>query len=165
MLDLLERHGVHVPFDAVREAAGDAALARPHLARAMVASDAVRSINDAFDTFIGDGGPAFLPTRLPPPADAIRLIHESGGLAIWAHPPASLLETRAGEFARLGLDGVECRRPRMTRGEIERALKVARAHHLLPTGGSDWHGPWSGDLGAFYLERDDLREFLERGGL
>jgi predicted metal-dependent phosphoesterase TrpH len=165
MLDLLARHGVHVPLDAVREAAGDAALARPHLARAMVDSDAVRSVNDAFDTFIGDGGPAFLPTRLPPPADAIRMIHETGGLAVWAHPPATLLESRTGEFARLGLDGIECRRPRMTRGEIDRALRVAREHNLLSTGGSDWHGPWSGELGAFCLQRDDIPEFLERGGL
>jgi len=164
MLELLERRGVHVPIEAVREAAGGAALARPHLARAMVDADAVRSINDAFDAFIGDGGPAFLPTRLPPPADAIRMIHEAGGLAVWAHPPANLVESQTGDFARLGLDGIECRRPRMTRGEINRALRIAREHHLLPTGGSDWHGPWSGELGAFYLEPDDVREFLERGG-
>lgn len=165
MLDLLARQGLHVPLDAVRHAAGDAALARPHLARAMVDADAVRSINDAFDQFIGDGGPAFLPTHLPPPAEAIGLIHETGGLAVWAHPPAGLLETRTGEFARLGLDGIECRRPRLTRGEIQRALHIAREHDLLCTGGSDWHGPWSGELGAFYLERDDVRAFLERGHL
>lgn len=165
MLDLLKQHGVHVPLDAVREAAGDAALARPHLARAMVDADAVRSVNDAFDAFIGDGGPAFLPTRLPPPADAIRLIHEAGGVAVWAHPPAKLLESQTAEFARKGLDGVECRRPRMTRGEIDRALRIAREYGLLPTGGSDWHGPWNGDLGAFYLEPDDIPGFLERGAL
>ncbi|MEJ2218429.1 MAG: PHP domain-containing protein [Gemmatimonadota bacterium] len=165
MLDLLERHGVHVPLDAVRQAAGEAALARPHLARAMVDSDAVRSINDAFETFIGDGGPAFLPTYLPPPADAIRMIHDAGGLAVWAHPPTPLLETRTGEFARLGLDGIECRRPRMTRSETDRALRIAQEHNLLPTGGSDWHGPWSGELGAFFLEPTDIPEFLERGGI
>jgi len=165
MLQLLERQGLHVPMDAVRAAAGDAALARPHLARAMVEVDAVPSINDAFDRFIGDRGPAFLPTFLPPPDQAIRLIHDAGGLAAWAHPPASMLVTHIRSFADLGLDAIECFRPRASQAETERALRIARQHHLLATGGSDWHGPWSGELGAFFLGLDDVGEFLRRGGV
>jgi len=166
MLGRLEGLGVDLALDDVHDMAGDArALARPHLARAMLEHGAVGSLAEAFDRFIGDGKPAFLATQLPPPREAFDLVHNAGGLAVWAHPPADLLERELVDFVRHGLDGIECHRPRLTREETRRAVRHARRNDLLITGGSDWHGPWNGELGAFHLEPGDIEAFLDCLGI
>lgn len=166
MTELLAGLGLELQLDDVRRAAGDArALARPHLARAMMQRGLVSSVTEAFDRYIGDRGPAFLPTSLPPPANAIDLIHRAGGIAVWAHPPLDGIDGMLGPLIRAGLDGIECHRPRLTNSEISKATRVARRNSVLITGGSDWHGPWNGELGSFFLEAGDVDAFLERAGI
>jgi 3',5'-nucleoside bisphosphate phosphatase len=167
MIERLATLNVAVEFDAVIKEAGPhvRSLARPHLARVMHAAGHVGSVSEAFERFIGDEGPAFVPARLLDVAGAIRLIHEAGGLAVWAHPSAAHFDGLLPLFAEAGLDGVECYRPRLPDADLQRLLRGVRRHDLLATGGSDWHGDWHGDLGGFHLDLDRLRPFLERGGL
>lgn len=166
MIRLLENEGISLEFAAVLEEAGpDAhALARPHLARAMLTAGHVRSITEAFDRYIGDDGPAFVATDMLDVAGAIALIHEARGLAVWAHPPLPVLGA-LGEFVEAGLDGLECHRPRVAAPDLSRLLNKARQYGLLVTGGSDWHGDWHGPLGTFHLGRAEVEAFLNRGGL
>jgi predicted metal-dependent phosphoesterase TrpH len=166
MIDRLEGLGVQVPFEDVVEEAGPDArvLARPHLARALQARGHVASISEAFDRYIGDGGPAFVPTDMVDVPDAIALIREAGGIAVWAHPPLPAIGALP-EFVEAGMEGLECHRPRVQPAELRRLLSRARTHDLLVTGGSDWHGDWHGELGQFHLGRDRIRPFLERVGL
>jgi 3',5'-nucleoside bisphosphate phosphatase len=167
MIGRLATLDVVVDFDEVMAEAGPDAesLARPHLARVLMAAGHVATVSEAFDRYIGDEGPAFVPARMLDVAGAIRLIHEAGGLAVWAHPPTALVDMALPAFVEAGLDGVECYRPRLQEAELHRLLQRARRHGLVVTGGSDWHGEWQGDLGSFYLQSDQVREFLERGGL
>lgn len=167
MIERLEGLGVDVDFGQVLEAAGpDAgALARPHLARALLAGGHVGSINEAFERFIGDEGPAFVPVDNLDVAGAIELIHQAGGIAVWAHPPMPLLGSALRQFVDAGLDGIECFRPRVQDVDLNRLLNKARDHRLIVTGGSDWHGDWHGPLGSFSLQRDQVSDFLQRGGL
>lgn len=156
-----------VDYDAVVEEAGPGAssLARPHLARVMHAAGHVRSVSDAFDRFIGDDGPAFVAARILDVPAAVRLIHEAGGVAVWAHPPLHLLDDALPDFVDAGMDGLECYRPRIQDADLHRLLAEAQRYGLFATGGSDWHGEWHGKLGAFHLTRDHLGELLRRGGL
>lgn len=167
MIDKLRELRILVDFEDVLAAAGTRpeSIGRPHLARALVSSGAVQSMNEAFDRFIGDDGPAFVPTRLITPAQAIDIIHGAGGLAVWAHPRHDLLETQLPLLHEAGLDGVECYRPRVTHAESERIASLAARNGLLLTGGSDWHGDWHGPLGDFAVEREDVAAFLEFGGI
>lgn len=168
MLERLSHLGIQVPFEAVETAAGPdrVALGRPHLAEALVAEGHVASVQEAFDTLIADGGPAFVATHVLTPMDAIRIIEEAGGLAVWAHPPAELVDTLVRPMMDAGLRGVEVYRPRNRRDLILRLEQVCRTTGLLPTGGSDWHGPARGSaLGDFYVTDDDVAAFLEAGGL
>lgn len=167
MIGRLEGLGVSVPFEEVAAAAGpDArAVGRPHLARALVERGYANSFADAFDRYIGDHGPAYLPTNLLTPADAIALIHEAGGVAIWAHPRPDALTRLLPQFLEWGLDGIECFRPRLSPAETAVVEGAARAHDLLVTGGSDWHGEWHGRLGTFAVSADDVAAFLARGGI
>lgn len=167
MIERLAGLDVAVEFDAVvREAGPDVhSLARPHLARVMHANGQVRSVAEAFDRFIGDDGPAYVAARLVDVPGAIRLIHEAGGVAVWAHPPIGLVDATLPAFVEAGLDGLECYRPRATDAELGRVRSAARRYGLVVTGGSDWHGDWHGDLGSFHLGPGSLGDFLARVGL
>jgi hypothetical protein len=167
MIERLGDAGVRIDFDDVLAAAGPRpqSLGRPHLARAMLQRGYVTNVSDAFDRFIGDDCPAFVPTRLISPAEAIELIHAAAGLAVWAHPRADQLIAELSRFVEWGIDGVECYRPRVAHADAERMVALARDAGLLVTGGSDWHGEWQGRLGDFSLERDDVGAFLDAGGI
>jgi 3',5'-nucleoside bisphosphate phosphatase len=167
MIERLADVGLRIEFDDVLAAAGvrPQSLGRPHLARAMLQRGYVANVSDAFDRYIGDDGPAFVPTRLISPAEAIQLIHAAAGVSVWAHPRVDQLTADLSRFVEWGLDGVECYRPRVAHGDAERMVALARNSGLLVTGGSDWHGDWQGRLGEFALERDDVSAFLDVGGI
>lgn len=167
MVERLRGLGVDIDFEDVAAVAGpDAeALGRPHLAQALLDRGHVRTYAEAFDRYIADDGPAYLPARLTAPADAIDLIHEVGGVAVWAHPPMRVFESELDRFVEWGLDGVECIRPRNTASATRRFARATREHDLVITGGSDWHGEWSGPLGEFHVTPAEVAGFLARIGL
>lgn len=167
MLGRLDAIGVRIGYDDVLAAAGaePESLGRPHLARALVQRGYVHSHAEAFDRYIGNDAPAFLPAQLLEPGAAIALIHETGGVAVWAHPRADLFDRDLPRIKALGLDGVECFRPRVTPADALRMESAARTAGLLVTGGSDWHGEWHGRLGEYALSRDEVGAFLDRGGI
>jgi predicted metal-dependent phosphoesterase TrpH len=167
MIERLGALGISIDYDDVVRTAGREviSLGRPHLARLLVEQGYVTTTSEAFDRYLGDGGPAFLPTELLTPREAIDLIHAVGGLAVWAHPPWDLIEGELQHFVDWGLQGLECYRPRNTGIGTRRLLDAADAYDLLVTGGSDWHGEWHGPLGGFSLSRAQAEAFLSAGGL
>ena len=167
MLEKLRPYGVNLTLDDVVAAAepGTRMIGRPHLARALALKHHVQTVSEAFDRFIGDAGPAFLPTQLLSPQEGIALIHTIGGVAVWAHPRASALDKHLSSMIEWGLDGIECYRPNATPAETLVAEQHARAHKLMVTGGSDWHGSWQGTLGEFYVGPEDVEQLLDVGGM
>ncbi|HEX6940019.1 MAG TPA: PHP domain-containing protein [Longimicrobiales bacterium] len=164
MIRRLQELGVRLSYEDVLAGAGTGPVGRPHLARALVHAGHVRSVQEAFDRFLADGGPAFLPTELLTPREAIDLIHAAGGVAVWAHPPLDVLDRELDHLVAWGLEGIECYRPMNTPSQIRRLEVAARSRGLLTTGGSDWHGAWAGPLGTFHLPRDPVATLLELGG-
>ena len=163
MVRLLQGLGMRVEWEDVLRAAGaDArAIGRPHLARALLANGQVRSFGEAFDRDLGDQGPAFVRSALPAVRDAIATIRAAGGIAVWAHPDRDVLEPFAPAFAEWGLGGIECFRPSTGPEDGRRLLSTARQLRLVPTGGSDWHGPHRSALGDFFVPADQVRELLD----
>jgi predicted metal-dependent phosphoesterase TrpH len=167
MVERLRRQGLLIEMADVLEAAGPdrSAIARPHLARALVSKGYVKSISDAFDRLIGDDHPAYVPTQLATPDAAIQLILDAGGIPVWAHPPMEAMHRLLPAFVGAGLKGVEVYRPRSTAGHIRKLERAAKAAGLLVTGGSDWHYPVQGfDLGSFFVTEEDVGELMEAGG-
>ncbi len=168
MVDHLRRQGLLIEMTDVLEAAGPdrSAIARPHLARALVLKGYATSVVDAFDRLIGDDHPAYVPTALATPDEAIRLILEAGGTPVWAHPPIRALTHLLPAFIGAGLKGMEVYRPRSTAGHIRKLERAAKAAGLLVTGGSDWHdGDRGSALGAFFVTEEDVGGLLEVGGI
>lgn len=167
ILEMLREYNIDISFDDVLAATegSTSILGRPHVARAMHRKGYVQTPAEAFDRFLGDAGPCFLPTELLHPKAAIELIKHAGGVALWAHPRADALDKYLGDMAQWGMSGLECFRPRASPSDIESIQGLAARHNMLLSGGSDWHGSWHGRLGDFYINSDDVSSLLERGGL
>jgi hypothetical protein len=148
MVEKLKQLGVDLTVDDVRAQASEQGLiARPHVARALVAGGWVKDYNEAFYRFIAAGQPAYVPTWRLSPADGIRRLQEAGGLAILAHGGKSHSESAIRALVDAGLDGLETLHPEHGPYEVRRLRRLAEQHELLETGGSDWHGPHEGRRG------------------
>jgi hypothetical protein len=128
-------------WERIEAQANGGAIGRPHIARAMVEAGYVKSTQEAFDLYISNDGPAYVPRTRLSPEEAIAMIHSAGGVAVLAHP--GLLDDYRAMIERLvpaGLDGVEVVYPKHS-VEVETDLRIqAQNHGLIITGGSDFHG-------------------------
>jgi hypothetical protein len=167
ILELLRRYNINLTVEDVVAAAdgNPRVLGRPHIARALQKKGHVQTPGEAFDRFIGDTGPCFLPTELLHPRDAITMIRDAGGVALWAHPRADVLARELPRMLEWGIGGLECFRPRASPDDVVQIQALATRHDLLLSGGSDWHGTWHGRLGDFFVDSDDIGRLLEVGGL
>lgn len=136
--------GVPVTMDAVLAHSQGGAVGRPHVARAIIAGGWVRDQREAFDRFLGAGRPANVAKHHLTIGDAIRLVHEAGGVAVLAHPGQDGSRARIEPLAALGLDGIEVRHPSHSAEDIARLMALADHFGLVPSGGSDWHGSMEG---------------------
>ena len=152
LIERLAELGVPVSWDElVAEAGGEAGVGRPHFARVLVRHGAAEDIQDAFDRWLADGGPAYVPkARLQAP-EVTRLARASGGVSVLAHPLSlglepGVLESVVGELAEAGLTGMEATYGAY--GTDDRRLLGAMADRLglVASGGSDFHGTFKPGL-------------------
>jgi hypothetical protein len=132
--------GIPISMERVMALADDGAVGRPHVARALVEGGYVSSIQEAFDQYLANGGPAYVPHYRLEPQRAISMIHAAGGVAILAHP-GHYDDYRAviATLVPLGLDGIEVYYPDHTPAVVEDLTVLARQYRLVMTVGSDFH--------------------------
>jgi predicted metal-dependent phosphoesterase TrpH len=144
MVDALSQMGAPIKLQRVFEIAGEGSVGRPHVAQALLEAGHIQTIDEAFDRFIGRGGPAYFEGFRLEPAEGIRLIHSVGGFASWAHP--NELDGRDWrEFlpavVAAGIDGLEVYYSKDYGPDVPTAmLEACATHDLVPTVGSDYHG-------------------------
>src|SRR5262249_10562725 len=73
IVEALNAHGVPITVEAVRTQAGPGSVGRPHIARVLMESGHVGSIQDAFDVWLGKGQPAYFERARLGPDDAVAL--------------------------------------------------------------------------------------------
>ena len=129
-------------------------LGRPHLARAVLdnpenerrlAEAGIGGTGDLFAKHLVPGSQSYVPRTRPTVAEAIALIHEAGGVAVWAHPFWDIdspdeVEKTLRRFMELGLDGVEAFYPTHDVSQVGLLCAIADGQELLVTGSSDFHG-------------------------
>jgi predicted metal-dependent phosphoesterase TrpH len=149
MVDRLVDLGVPITWDDVAAIAGSAVVGRPHIARAMAASGAIASPDQAFTPdWIADSGRAYVSRYALDPVRAIALVRSAGGVAVLAHPRADralmVSDSQIAGLAASGLAGVEVFHPDQPESEQASLLSLARDLGLIATGGSDDHGSLTG---------------------
>ncbi len=156
MLEALEGCGWALDREAVdTRAASGSPVGRPHLARAVwdhpdnaarLAQEGLADAGKVLEAYLIPGRPAYRRRTLPSVHEAIAVIHEAGGLAIWAHPYWDVPEDEAvldavDRFAAMGLDGVECFYTTHTEAQTRLVAGHCARRGLLTTGSADFHGP------------------------
>jgi hypothetical protein len=141
--------GIPVAFARVREIAGDAPIGRPHIATAVLETGVIDDRQEIFDRYLADGGSAYVPKHAVDPVRAVELLVGAGGVAVVAHP--GLFGSRAqGEpgldadtieaMVAAGMTGIEADHPDHSAADRTFYRDLARAHGLVVTAGSDYHG-------------------------
>ncbi len=115
-------------------------IGRPHIAYLMVGKGYVRSMQEAFDLYLREGGSCYVAGIKFTPMDVVEQIHLAGGKAILAHPHFIKKESVLRNILSLPLDGLECYYSNLNNHFERRWIQIARERNWIATGGSDYHG-------------------------
>lgn len=145
--------------------AGGKSVARPSIARALLDAGHVTSLQQAFDRWLAEGRPAYVPRTGSSPVDVVRLVKRSGGVAGLAHPGLLRRDDLIPELVEAGLGAIEVYHSDHDAGEQSRYLRLAGRHGLAVSGGSDFHGddhPRARCFGRVGLPRERFAPLLQR---
>ncbi|CAB4532513.1 unannotated protein [freshwater metagenome] len=152
MIEKMRAAGIDISMQDVEAARPEGAtLGRPHLADALVNKGVISSRDQAFQGMLNNDSEFYVSHAAPTPAEAIAMIRSAGGVAVIAHPFASLRGQilQASDFQELidaGLNGIEVDHRDHNPDERQMLRKLARDLDLVVTGSSDYHG--TGKLNA-----------------
>jgi predicted metal-dependent phosphoesterase TrpH len=166
IVERLAALGVRIRPEDVEKFSGGKTIGRPHVARAVVEAGAAATVKEAFDRYLGEGRPAYVGRYRLEAAEAVRLVRGAGGTATVAHPGVSRLERHdLAQLRAAGMDGLEVHHADHVPSQREKYLRIADELGLVPTAGSDYHGPAvSPDrkLGGVTMPPEDLARLEAR---
>jgi 3',5'-nucleoside bisphosphate phosphatase len=165
IVERLAELGLPLTADEVFAICKEGSPGRPHVAQAMINRGYVKSVREAFDRYLRADGPANVPRRRLTPVDAVAVIRRAHGVPVFAHPGLANRDALIPELVEAGLGGIETYYPEHSAGQIEAYRALCRAHDLVATGGSDYHGPHTGratTLGSPHVPLDVWHELRDR---
>ena len=145
ILERMRTLGIYAGYGEVRAFSGGGSVGRPHFAALLVQRGIVKNRDQAFARYLAKGKPLYVPKAGLEFQRALRVIKESGGLAVLAHPTSLFtawgrLPALIANLSRQGLDGIEAWHPTATVQTCGRLEKLGRSLGLVITAGSDFHG-------------------------
>jgi len=160
IIQKLNELGLALTYEEVKALAGTDSVGRPHIARVLMEKGYVQSAKEAFDRYLAQDKPAYVPRQLPEPAEAIAWIRAARGIPVLAHPTwvkesAEGLYRLCEKLKAEGLMGIEVHYSTHKPQQTAEYLNIAKRLDLLVTGGSDFHG----------LTKPDIEVGVGRGGL
>lgn len=143
ILGNLARLGMKLDYEEVA-ANALGTIGRKHIAEAMVRRGYVKSINEAFGVYLGEGGKAFASGIRLKPEEGVELLVKSGAVVVLAHPCKIKMNARElKEFVlslkERGLSGMESDYFAQTYEKRQEMRRIAAGADLFVTGGSDFH--------------------------
>lgn len=145
MCQNLQDIGINISYEKLTEAFPGSVITRAHYARYLLEHGYIKSMAEAFDRYIGDNCPYFVPREKVTPEQAVQLVLAAEGFPILAHPTLyhmsrTRLETLTASLKEAGLMGIEGIYSTYTAGETREMHALAAKYGLLISGGSDFHG-------------------------
>lgn len=165
----LKKLGIDINAEDILALAEKGSVGRPHVARMLLEKGIVKSIQEAFNKYLDNNAPAYVPHFRLTPAEAVKTIIRAGGIAVYAHPAVSNKDEMIPELVAAGLGGIEVYYKSSERSDAKENEKhyksLAKKYGLLMTGGSDFHGFGTArdvPLGAARLPDDCVSKLEER---
>lgn len=145
MCVLLREHDIDITYEALLAEFPGAIITRAHFARYLLSHGYIQSMKEAFDRYVGDHCPCFVPREKVTPAQAVELILGAGGVPVLAHPilyhmSDDRLDTLVAELKKIGLVGIEAIYSTYNTAEERQIRGLASKYDLKISGGSDFHG-------------------------
>jgi predicted metal-dependent phosphoesterase TrpH len=123
---------------------GEGIVGRPHFAGFLKKIGYVDSLDEAFASYLGEGGAFYKKREAPSIEEVCSAIKAAGGYPVIAHPKS--LGINLSEFRQLlpklkerGIDGVECFHSGVKKSRAKRFRSMTLKSGLFVTGGSDFH--------------------------
>lgn len=177
IVNKLRQLGIAMSWEDLPHEEIKGSIGRPHIARALVQLGVVKDVKEAFEKYLKDGAPAYVPKMRVPLEDAMRITKQLEGITVWAHPllecpdPLSL-ETTLELLLKHGLDGIEYYYPYEFRAKNElpppetlaeldaKLREFIHAEQLIQSAGCDYHGD-RGVIGCLDVPKEVLKQLLE----
>lgn len=173
----LLQDGAHmdITYEGLQKAFPGSVITRAHYAKYMLEHGYIKSLKEAFERYVGDNCPYYVPREKVTPAQAIELILAVGGIPILAHPTLyhmgkERLDKLVAELKAAGLLALEGIYSTYNKAEEHEMCSLAQKHGLAVSGGSDFHGSNKPGLdlgtgyGSLYVPYEILTKLREQAG-
>lgn len=145
IVEALQKEGFDITMEALTAENPDCVITRANIARFLYNHGCIKSVQEAFEKYIGDDCRCYVGRFKVTPMEAVSLIKEASGVAILAHPllyhmSSVNLQQMIEELKAAGLDGIEAIYSTYTTGDEQLVKRIAAQNGLLISGGSDFHG-------------------------
>lgn len=142
-------------------------IGRPHIAKAMLKAGYVSSEEEAFQRYLGNYSPYYIPSAQISTEDAIKMVRKFKGLPVIAHPSSAFInkEDLIRKFVEAGLQGLEVYYPYHDYYKWNYYLNLVRRYNIVATGGSDYHGFKQGrqdSLGKVKIPEAEFNRFISK---
>lgn len=166
----LDKIGISGAYEGALEFATNPELvSRTHFARFLIKQGYCSSMQEVFNKYLGEGGPAYVPMQWASLKNAIRWIHEAHGVAVIAHPGRYDFDTLQFDllfdtFKESGGEGIEVLTGSHSTAQYHQYAQIAKRYDFEVSSGSDFHGPKEGrvDLGGLPTLPSGLRPIWQR---
>ena len=173
MCKLLQDAGIDITFEKLQAEFPESVITRAHYGSYLLKYGYIKSMNEAFEKYVGDHCPYFVPREKVTPEQAIDLILKANGVPILAHPPLyhmsdSRLDKLVARLKEAGLQGIEAVYSTYASSEERDMRRLADKYDLLISGGTDFHGDNKPKLdlgngyGKLYIDYSILENIKKR---
>lgn len=141
----LTEYGIPVTYEQLTAEFPNCVITRSHYAKFMLNHGYTKSLKEAFERYIGDHSPCFVPRKKITPMRAVEIILKAGGVPILAHPVLyhmsdARLDKLTASLKEIGLMGLEAVYSTYSSSEERQMRALAAKYGLCISGGSDFHG-------------------------
>ena len=145
MLENLAADGISFTKEEICGDNPDTIITRAHIAHALVAKGICSGMDQAFKKYLQYGGRYCPQKEHLSPEEVVKTLISNGAFVTLAHPfqykfGDKKTEELIAHMADLGMKGLEVYHSSNNKLESMKLQEMAVRHHLLPTGGSDFHG-------------------------
>ncbi len=145
MCTRLRDAGIDISYESLLNEFPGSVITRAHYARYLLTHGYIKSLPEAFERYIGDNSPYFVPREKVTPVQAVQLVLQAGGIPILAHPPLyhmgkDRLDLLVSSLSEAGLIGIEAVYSTYALSDERDMKRLAKKYNLSISGGSDFHG-------------------------
>ena len=139
---------------------GSGTINRVHICRALMEHGYIKSVAEGFDNVIGNNSKAYVKREYVPIDEAVKAIHDDGGIAVIAHPYNYKMQDNEViemlDYVVNLVDGIECYHPSADINKQVFLKEYASKRNKRITGGSDYHGDNKPNISLGMMNVDDI---------